>query len=384
MTVAHTFETDGIALLAVVAAAALILSYTLVGVVRGYAIRADLLDRPNDRSSHRVPTPRGGGLGAVSAFLTVAAGAATLRGALSLPFTAAAGAIAGIAALGWVDDRRSLPVLPRLAAHAAAGVVVAWLAVRFGVVESRSAMGVVSIAWWIFWSVSAINVVNFMDGIDGLIASQVALFAVAVAFRAPEGSAAMIFALPLASACVGFLGWNWAPARIFLGDVGSGALGLASVVAGLLLLAEGRVGLVAVYLPLLPLFLDAAVTIVRRALSGERLTSPHRCHLYQRLANGGWGHARVSAAYAAAATTGAAAALVPATARAAVMAAYALAVLIVGYHLDRLVPLARRSPKGAAALRPSGNGDVRTAAGDRPPVREVANGAVPRDARARH
>ena len=361
--------------------AALALSAALVGAVRAYALRARVIDTPNERSSHTVPTPRGGGLGAVGAFLTVAAVAGGLRSALTAPLLAALLAIAGVAAVGWMDDHRPLPVLPRLATHGAAGLVVAWLAAASHPVAATAA-AVAWFVWWVFWSVSVINIVNFMDGIDGLIGSQVALFAASVALRAAPGSFSMLFALSLAGAAAGFLLWNWAPARIFLGDVGSGALGLAVVVAGLLLIVQGRGGVLLAYLPLLPLFLDASVTIARRAWRGERLTAPHRSHLYQRLANGGWGHARVSAAYLAAASVGVAVVLGPEQWQLPLAATYALAVLAVGAWLDRAVKL--RTSGLPSVVDPAGH--PTRAAGlrsDLPAAREVASNSVRRNGATR-
>jgi Fuc2NAc and GlcNAc transferase len=328
-----------------IAIAAFVLSYVLVGGVRAYAIRAGVIDRPTDRSSHSVPTPRGGGLGLVAAFLLVVAIVGGARNQLTAPVGAVLLAVAAVAAVGWVDDRRSLAVWPRLATHISAGAIVAWLAAASGAppfADAPPPAALLAAAWWAFWSVSAINVVNFMDGIDGLIGSQIALFAASVAARAAPGSFAALFATALAAASAGFLPWNWAPAKVFLGDVGSGALGLAAVVAGLLLVAGGRANLVGAYLPLVPLFADATATIVRRARRGERLTEAHRSHLYQRLANGGWTHARVSAVYFAAAAVGAGVAISPPWVRGPLAAGYVAAVIIAGLWLERRAPFPPR------------------------------------------
>jgi UDP-N-acetylmuramyl pentapeptide phosphotransferase/UDP-N-acetylglucosamine-1-phosphate transferase len=207
-------------------------------------------------------------------------------------------ALAGIglvATVGWVDDRRSLAIGPRLLAHLVSAAAVLPLAVTLPVAGGL-ATGL-GLLWWLFWGVSAINVVNFMDGIDGLIGLQLVILGIHFAVLGGESAGNLLFAAALSGSALGFLWWNWAPARIFLGDSGSGALGLAAVVGGLLVLAGGRAGLVATFLPLFPIFLDATLTMIARARRGERLTEAHRSHLYQRLANGGWGHARVSVAY---------------------------------------------------------------------------------------
>jgi UDP-N-acetylmuramyl pentapeptide phosphotransferase/UDP-N-acetylglucosamine-1-phosphate transferase len=234
----------------------------------------------------------------------------------------------GVALVGWLDDKHGLSVRPRLAVHVVAGVAVAALGARAG---WHWAVGL----WWILWTVSSINVVNFMDGIDGLIAGQTVIAMGSMALLAPATGVARPFAIAVAGATSGFLLWNWPPARIFLGDVGSGSLGFALALAGALVVAEGEVGFVRVFLPLFPLFLDAAVTMYRRARRGERITTAHRSHLYQRLANGGWGHGRVSLLYAALATLGALVALVPEQdTRWMLVIAYGVLILTLGGVLD--------------------------------------------------
>jgi UDP-N-acetylmuramyl pentapeptide phosphotransferase/UDP-N-acetylglucosamine-1-phosphate transferase len=160
-------------------------------------------------------------------------------------------------------------------------------------------------AWWTFWTVSSVNLVNFMDGINGLVASQVAVFALSLALFPAGASTVPALAIVLAAACVGFLPWNFPRARIFLGDVGSGGLGYLVPALALLAIRADGIGFVPVHLPLLPLFVDAVWTILRRWRNGERITTPHRSHLYQRLANGGMGHTAVTVIYAVAAVVGA-------------------------------------------------------------------------------
>jgi Fuc2NAc and GlcNAc transferase len=264
----------------------------LVGLARWDAVRRGLIDHPQERSSHAVPTPRGGGLG-----LLIAAAVALLpfpdQGIVSREMVAAVAAIGLVAAIGWVDDHGGAPVRLRLVVHIVAGALVVPLALTAPLPLPAVAAGL----WWVFWTVSAINVVNFIDGIDGLIGLQALVYGLFVALVASPGGAPQLAGLALAGASLGFLGWNWHPARIFMGDVGSGALGVVFVLLGALLVAEGEVGFVAAYAPLAGIFLDAAVTLVRRARRGERLSEAHRSHLYQRLANGGMGHPRVALVY---------------------------------------------------------------------------------------
>ena len=315
----------------VLALVAFLLSAAAVGVVRWYAIRRDVLDHPNARSSHARPTPRGGGLG-----LLIAVGLAL--GLLTVPlpramWVALAG-VACVAGVGWWDDHGGLSVRLRLAVHVIAGLLMIPL-VLLGYSGAPWLLALLA-AGWVLITVSSINVVNFIDGIDGMIGAQALVFGASCWWLGASAgaSASAGVGAALAGAALGFLVWNWAPARIFLGDVGSGALGVLFVAAGLLLAAEGGLDPVLALLPLAPIFLDATVTLVRRARRGERLTESHRSHLYQRLANGGWGHARVSLLYAAAA---AAAIPAAATQRWSWAAAY-LGAAAVGYLLlDRTV-----------------------------------------------
>jgi UDP-N-acetylmuramyl pentapeptide phosphotransferase/UDP-N-acetylglucosamine-1-phosphate transferase len=314
-----------------------VLAAAAVDLVRRHALRRRQLDIPNDRSSHSVPTPRGGGLGVVvvvaAAWVWVLVAWRQPR-SVELPLCIAAMVV--VAGVGWLDDRRGLGVSPRLGVHLLAGVAVAGLSARLGWPWWIGAA-------WLVWTVSSINVINFMDGIDGLIASQTMIAALSIAWLATPEGLARPFALAVTGVASGFLVWNWPPARIFLGDVGSGALGFALVLLGALVMAEGETDLARAFLPLFPLFLDAAWTMVRRARRGERITTAHRSHLYQRLANGGWGHRRVTLLYGAAAVVGALVAAVSAPAwEWPLVAAYAFTVVALGHSLDqRAMPAPR-------------------------------------------
>jgi len=278
-----------------------VLSLALVGLVRRYALQQALLDMPSERSSHTVPTPRGGGLGMIAACFAVFALVARPVARQEWALAAALLGVAAVAVVGWLDDHGSLPVAPRLTVHLLAGLAVAWLALD--VPGPFGLLGVAGAAWWVFWTVSAINVTNFMDGIDGLIGLQALVFGLHLLLLQTGGAAAVAGAA-LTGAALGFLVWNWSPARIFMGDVGSASLGVFMAMAGVLSQRHTGLPISQAFLPLFPIFLDASVTLVRRWRRGEQLTQPHRSHLYQRLANSGWGHARVSLAYGVAAAVG--------------------------------------------------------------------------------
>lgn len=311
------------------------LSYLCVGLVRGYAIRRSILDVPNERSSHARVVPRGGGLGLVAVFLALAP--LTLSAGQRSPVVVlclAAAALVGW--IGWLDDRAGISVRARLAVHLGAGTALALLASSLGASPLWA-------LWWLFCAVASINIVNFMDGIDGLVASQVAIFAGTIVLSTPAGTIAHGWAIVLAGACLGFLGWNWPPARIFLGDVGSGALGFLCATIGVLAILEVDRGLFRVFLPLFPLYFDAAWTLGRRVRNGERVSQAHRSHLYQRLANDRWGHRFVTLLYGIAALVGGAVSLQPADAAWPYLAAaFAMLVVAVGAALDRTRPFVWR------------------------------------------
>jgi Fuc2NAc and GlcNAc transferase len=274
-------------------------SWAGTGLVRRYALARSLLDVPNDRSSHAVPTPRGGGLAIAIALLAGFLGG----GVLGLIEWRVALALVGggllVAGIGWIDDHSHVAARWRSLVHFIAAIwAVALLgglnSLRLGPVElplgiAGSALAVVGIVW-------LVNLYNFMDGIDGIAggeATVVALLGGALAWYAGAPAVAVCAAL-VAAAAAGFLAWNWPPAKIFMGDVGSGLLGfLFAVIA---IASENRGGPpLLVWGILLGVFLfDATATLIRRVLRGEQWYSAHRSHAYQRAVQSGWSHGRVS------------------------------------------------------------------------------------------
>lgn len=323
---------------------AAIASWVTVAAIRRYTLRRGILDRPNERSSHTVPTPRGGGLGAIVVLLGVVVQQVVSGGLAGDAALAIGTAVAIVAWVGWRDDQRAVPVLTRLAVHFGAGVAVAMVATAADVGAPIPLPAFAASVWWVVWTMSAINVINFMDGIDGLIASQVSLYAAFVTCAVPAGSAAQGVAAGVVGATLGFLVWNWSPARIFMGDVGSGTFGVVLVLLGITFMREKDVSVVRAYLPLAPLFSDALVTLVRRLTRGVQIWTAHREHLYQRLANGPWSHARTTLVYGFFAAVGAAIALVtPSTLFPAAAAAYAALLIASGLLLERVASLPTRA-----------------------------------------
>lgn len=267
--------------------------------VRRYAIRSSLLDIPNDRSSHTTPTSRGGGV-AVGLTWGLALVLLMVLGIIDLWVGfALLGGGAAISLVGWVDDRRRLSARVRAAVHFLAAGWAVWCLGGLPVVLVGD--HVLSIGWLgtllaVVGVVWLTNLYNFMDGIDGLAAGEavcVGLVGGGLLLAAgAHGLAAA--ALALAAASGGFLVFNWPPAKIFMGDVGSGFLGYAF---GVLALASERVGAVplVVWLLLLAVFLvDATVTLIRRVLACERWYEAHRSHAYQRAVQAGYSHRRVT------------------------------------------------------------------------------------------
>ena len=267
------------------------------------------LDLPNERSSHSRPTPRGGGLVILAGFFAGLAIWLALGGSLS---PRALGWLAGavlVAGASFTDDLRSLSAGLRLIVHILGAAVLTLLGV-----ELRSVVAIVTLPIAFAYVVVLTNVYNFMDGIDGLAASQaiVAGTATAVAGLLIANPVVAVGGSLLAAASAGFALYNLPPARLFMGDVGSTFLGFSF--AGLALLANIGVGggklpnEFAAFL-FAPFLFDSLVTLARRILRGERWYAAHRSHFYQRLVLAGLSHGQVTGLYTALAVIAAGAAL---------------------------------------------------------------------------
>jgi len=277
----------------------LVLSVVLVPLVRLYALRAGLVDHPGPRRSHHEVTPRGGGLAIV-----LAAGLGLyllpLPGVWKIGFL---GALAAIAVLGFVEDHRSIPVMLRLVFQMLVALV---LVACLGGISALPLAGDPVFAPWL-WNPLAliglvwmINLHNFMDGSDGLAATQGVscglLFAFAFAWTGfPLGSA---MALCVAAGYLGFLPWNLSRPGFFMGDVGSMSLGL---LLGMLVLTGILTDSVPVWTSILVtsvFVVDATATLLNRMFTRGQWYTPHREHAYQRLIELGWSHGRVCLLYA--------------------------------------------------------------------------------------
>lgn len=274
-------------LLLAVGAVASILTF----IVWRYARVRQVLDIPNERSAHTTPTPRGGGVAIVLAFL----GAASLLAVQHIVDVAVVQALVGagglVAAIGFLDDHKPMPASWRLVAHFAAA---AWVLMSLNNLPQLDlAETSVRLRWpgylltslFLVW---LLNLYNFMDGIDGMAAGE----AVTVGFAAallysfdPATQTAWVLPASLAAAALGFLLWNWPPARIFMGDAGSGFLGIAF---GVLSLHSASIDSKWpwVWIILLGVFIvDASVTLLQRLRTGQRVHEAHRTHAYQNAAH---------------------------------------------------------------------------------------------------
>lgn len=279
------------AMLTVVTASvfAMLLAWGGTRAFREYALWRGVVDVPNRRSSHTTPTPRGGGIAIVAAtilamLVITGAGMASWR-----HFAAIVGGGLLVAAVGYADDHR--PVAPRwrlLGQSAAAGWLLWWLGEgAVPVTHAVLQLGIAGDAIALLFIVWLINLTNFMDGIDGIASVEGITVALGgCALLALANGTAIRWSMPavLAGACAGFLAWNWPPAKIFMGDAGSGFLGFMLAALSLqagqesLTVFWGWIILMAVFVT------DATWTLARRLARGERIYQAHRSHGYQHAA----------------------------------------------------------------------------------------------------
>lgn len=256
--------------------------------LRAWLVRRAFLDIPNERSSHTVPTPRGGGIA------IVAVGFAAIWTTSHLPLVILVCGIL-LAVLSWFDDIKSLPALPRFMAQilTVATAIVTVLPTS-AVFQFPISPTIAAIAIGLVW-VWFINLYNFMDGIDGISGVETMSICFGIALIASQTDGANHLVMPsliIATATAGFLWWNWHPAKIFLGDVGSVPIGF---ITGYLLLELAAAGQPEAALLLPGYYLaDATITLIRRALRCEKVWRAHKEHFYQRAHQRGLSHSDIS------------------------------------------------------------------------------------------
>ena len=277
-------------------AAAALMSILLTWLTLVALRRRAILDLPNARSSHTIPTPRGGGWGVMIALTPFWVWATWRSGRLQDPaeIVLMLGA-AGLMAISWIDDRRGLGPAARLAAQLlAASAVMALLprdlSLTSGILPLPLDRVIAVLAWLWF-----VNLFNFMDGIDGLAGGSAAAMGLGIMLVSLRHGPTQLEAFRgamISAVAVGFLVWNWQPAKIFLGDVGSIPLGYLIGYELVRLAMDG--GQVAALIISLYYLADATITLVKRARRGERVWEAHREHYYQRSTQLGRSHGRTA------------------------------------------------------------------------------------------
>jgi Fuc2NAc and GlcNAc transferase len=283
----------------VLVSAAFPLAVLFTGAVRRYAMRAGVLDVPNERSLHTKITPRGGGLSIAVLFLL---GVAALVLAGEIPARLGVALFGGgllVAGVGWWDDRKPLPASVRFTVHVlAAAWSLWWLGGFTSLSLGRWTLALGPAGWVIglFGIVWATNLYNFMDGTDGLASSEavtVGLAAGLLELGAGAWELAVLCWL-LAAASAGFLVWNWPPAKVFMGDAGSGFLGFTFATLAVASDGQGALPLLGWALLLGVFLADATITLLRRMSEGEPWHKAHRTHAYQLAVQAGWSHGQVT------------------------------------------------------------------------------------------
>lgn len=264
----------------------LCISFALTWCLRRYALARSILDLPNHRSSHTTPTPRGGGVAIVVSFI------ATLILMLAynvIPANQAwafIGSGAAVAIVGFLDDHGHIAARWRLLGHFGAA---AWAIYCLGDLPSLNFLGTSIEPNWIFYPIAALyivwmlNLYNFMDGIDGIASVQAisACMGASLIYFLSNNPQLALAPIVLGCAVLGFLIWNFPPAKIFMGDAGSGFLGIILAILSL----QGSLintDWLWSWLILLGVFIsDATWTLIRRLLRGEKVYEAHRSHAYQ-------------------------------------------------------------------------------------------------------
>ncbi|TVT58145.1 MAG: glycosyltransferase family 4 protein [Sedimenticola thiotaurini] len=277
-------------------------SFVLTGFLRRYALKRNLLDVPNIRSSHQIPTPRGGGMAIVLVFLIGLAILAVIDVMPLTPLMALAGAGGWVALIGFIDDHHHIPAHWRLLAHFSGAV---WVLIWIGGMPPFALFGQTLEMGWLGHGVTAVylvwllNLYNFMDGIDGIAsieALSVCLGGIVLYLLSPAADKEWVMPTLLLVSVAGFVFWNFPRARVFMGDAGSGFIGL---VLGIFSIQAAWVDplLFCSWVILLGIFVvDATLTLLRRIVRGECFFEAHRSHAYQYASRKYGSHVKVSLA----------------------------------------------------------------------------------------
>jgi UDP-N-acetylmuramyl pentapeptide phosphotransferase/UDP-N-acetylglucosamine-1-phosphate transferase len=268
----------------------LLCSFIITWIFRNFSLKRKILDIPNERSSHTVPTPRGGGLAIVIAWYTGIT-ALFFMGMLnkSLYFALLSGLL--LAGTSLIDDVIDLKPIIRLIAQIITVITAFFL---LNGIQPVPVFGKVILPVILLYPITIlgmvwfINLFNFLDGIDGY--ASLEAIALAIAFFLFTGHNINLI---LIASVLGFLIWNWPKAKIFMGDVGSTQLGFIIVVLGIYFHNENKLSIIYWIILSAPFWFDATLTLFRRWRNKEKLSQAHRKHIYQRLVLSGFSHLKV-------------------------------------------------------------------------------------------
>ena len=293
------FKPDSPGVILMVTFLGVALAWMLTRLMRRYALAAQLLDHPNDRSMHTVPTPRGGGVAIVLSFAALALGLHEYGAMPPGLLTALLGSGGLVALVGFIDDRRPLQARWRFLAHAVAAAWLLWLmkgippVPMFGVAVNLGGFGLALAAVYVVWM---INLCNFMDGIDGIasIEAITASLGGALCWWLASGTPHWPIPVVFAGCVAGFLAWNYPPAKIFMGDAGSGFVGFVLALFSLWTAQQAPQVFWCWFILFGCFMADATTTLVRRVRRGERFSVAHRSHAFQYASRKFESHERVT------------------------------------------------------------------------------------------
>ncbi|MDV4228674.1 glycosyltransferase family 4 protein [Acinetobacter baumannii] len=266
--------------------ASFLFSFLLTGYMRHYALKKNIIDNPNERSSHTIPTPRGGGVSIVITFLMVLVALIVSHQIEPNTGSILVGAGLGVAVLGFLDDHGHINSMFRLAIH----FVIAISAVFFlgGFSDVKLFNGSLELGWSaniiaVLFLVWLLNLYNFMDGINGIASVEAitTVLSLALIYLLLDTHLSSELLFILAASVLGFVLWNFPKARIFMGDAGSGFLGLILGILALISL-KADPALFCSWIICLGVFVvDATFTLIRRVINGHKMYDAHRTHAYQ-------------------------------------------------------------------------------------------------------
>lgn len=265
----------------------LFLSYYFTKWLIRYLKGKGLLDHPNQRSSHIIPTPRGGGIAIIASFLVGIALLKLLSPSIPLPGKLFFIGLLTVALTSFLDDKLTIPPFIRFILQALAASLVIYETEGFHHFPLPGPfnleLGWLGIPLTLFWVLAVMNIYNFLDGIDGFAGAQAILAGIGISLLDFHGAGFPI-GLLIVAAAFGFLCFNWNPAKIFLGDTGSISLGfIFSTIPLYFTTVTPHLGQFSLIIFLWFFLSDGAYTIIRRLINKEKIWKPHRSHLYQRL-----------------------------------------------------------------------------------------------------